>query len=84
MEALKKNMVRELESMPILRVRKVEEGEKVRGMEGREREVYLLDEQNYVLDCFGKYLVDEANRRVQMEEEQIYYLQEVEGIQFRH
>ena len=44
--------------------------------------MYLLDERNFILDCFGNYLVDESNRRVQVAEEQIYYLQEVEGINF--
>lgn len=41
----------------------------------------MLDDKNYILDVMGNYLLDESNQRVQLQEDQLYYLQNVEGIQ---
>lgn len=47
----------------------------------KQQQTYMLDDKNYILDVMGNYLLDESNQRVQLQEDQLYYLQNVEGIQ---
>lgn len=43
----------------------------------------MLDQYNCIMDCFGNYLLDQGNQRVKLEEEQVYYLEQMEGIQIK-
>lgn len=87
-ECLKKQVIKELESMPIIRVKPTseEEREKMERMKGvakGQQLTYMLDDSNHILDCFGNYLLDENNQRIKLQEDQIYYLEQVEGVQIR-
>lgn len=39
----------------------------------------MLDEDGFILDSRGAYLVDDSDQRIKVEEEQIYWLR-VQGI----
>ena len=43
------------------------------------KQTYMLDENGFILDSRGVYLVDDSNQRIKIEQEQIYYLR-VQGI----
>lgn len=71
--------------MPIIRIRSPSEEEKdkierMKNLPKSEQETYMLDKDNFILDCFGNYIVDENNQKIKLEEDQVYYLQQVEGI----
>lgn len=62
-EIIKKQVVKDLESMPIIRVKPLseEEKEKMQRMKSAtkgQQSVYMLDDLNFILDCFGNYLLD--------------------------
>lgn len=44
---------------------------------------YMLDDQGCILDCFGNYLLDQSNQRIRLQQDQIYYLETMEGIQIK-
>ena len=62
-EYLKKQVIKELESMPIIRVKPMTEEEKerlerMRSLPKSQQQTYMLDDLNFILDCFGNYLLD--------------------------
>jgi hypothetical protein len=40
----------------------------------------MLDEEHYLLDSSGTYLVSDKNERIQIQEDQLYFLK-VQGIE---
>lgn len=48
-----------------------------------QQQAYMMDESNLIMDCFGRYLVDQNNQKIKLQEEQIYYLEKIEGIQIK-
>lgn len=57
--------------------------DRMKNLPKSQQQVYMLDDLNYILDCFGNYLLDENNQRIKLQQDQIYYLEQVEGIQLK-
>ena len=55
----------------------------MRNLPKSQQQAYMMDESNLIMDCFGRYLVDENNQKIKLQEEQIYYLEKIEGIQIK-